>query len=140
MKRAALYSLTLSTLVTLSATAVQARDWKPLCNDATHNYVMYDKKTTKRQGDVVSGWVSKQYNVDEAAMKEKQLPVTKYYGNTWTLAFYEFDCKKGEMRAMVGKENLGGKRIDELSREKFKAPAAGSIDELTLQSICKEVK
>jgi hypothetical protein len=133
--------ITAATLLTLSVTAAHAaRQWQHLGKDADNNHFLYDKKTTKRRGDVVSGWVSKQYKVDEKAMKEKNLPLNQYHGQTWTLAFYEFDCKQNTMRALVGKENVSGKRVDELAREAFHAVDPNSLDGALLQAICKDVK
>ena len=134
-------TITTITLVTLTATSAQAaRKWQHLGSDGKNNHFLYDKKTTKRSGDIVSGWISKQYNVDEAAMKEKNLPLNQYHGKTWTLAFYEFDCKQNLMRAMVGKENVSGKGLDEIVRESFHPVEPKSLDDALLQAICKEVK
>jgi hypothetical protein len=141
MKKDFVRILTVATMVTLTATGAHAaRQWQHLGSDDSNSHVMYDKKTTKRSGDIVSGWISKQYNVDEKAMKEKSLPITKYYGATWTLAFYEFDCKQNKMRVLVGKEQLGSKKVEDIPRGDWQPLQPKSLDELLLNAICKEVK
>ena len=141
MKKNCVRIITVATLMTLAATGAHAaRQWKHLGSDDSNNYVMYDKKTTKRSGDIVSGWVTKQYNVDKAVMKEKNLSIDHYYGMTWTLAFYEFDCKQNKMRAMLGQENLAKSGMNELSLEQWHTAEPKSLDALLLNAICKEVK
>jgi hypothetical protein len=132
--------ITATTLLTLTFTAAHgARQWQHLGTEGKNNYFFYDKKTTTRQGDIVSGWVTKQFNVDEKAMKEEKVPLNQYHGETWTLAFYEFDCKQNTMRALVGRENLRGKSISDVAKEEFRPVQPKTLDEALLKAICREV-
>jgi hypothetical protein len=129
-------------LTTLAASAAHAgRKWQHLGSDNKNNHFMYDKNTAKRTGDIVTSWVSKQYGVDEKVMKEKKLSPSEYHSQTWTLAYYEFDCKENKMRALVGREAVGtGKHISDITRQEFHPADPKSLDGLLLQAICKEVK